>query len=75
MDALYAHLRQLPAVQQGRLYAVYHGATRSIMDAALLQYLGKTLYPDLFKDLDPAATYLGFYQRYLPIRWAVAAYF
>lgn len=58
----------LPAVKNGRVHAVYHGATRSIMDAALLQYLGKTLYPDLFKDLDPAATYLGFYQRYLPIR-------
>jgi iron complex transport system substrate-binding protein len=58
----------LPAVKDKRVYAVYHGATRSIMDAALLQFLAKTLYPDLFKDLNPSATYLGFYQRYLPIR-------
>ncbi|WP_174875055.1 ABC transporter substrate-binding protein [Vogesella oryzae] len=59
---------ELPAVKKQRVYAVYHGATRSVMDAALLQYIAKTLYPDLFRDLDPQATYLGFYQRYLPIR-------
>lgn len=58
----------LPAVKNQRVYAVYHGATRSVMDAALLQYVAKTLYPDLFRDLNPLATYLGFYQRYLPIR-------
>ena len=59
---------ELPAVQQGRLYAVYHGATRSIMDAALIDNKAKALYPDLFKDLDPLATYQGFYRSYLPIR-------
>jgi len=58
----------LPAITNKRVYAVYHGATRSILDAALLQYVAKTLYPDLFKDLNPEATYLDFYRRYLPIR-------
>lgn len=58
----------LPAVQNQRVHAVYHGATRSILDAALLQYLAKALYPTLFKDLDPQATYLDFYRRHLPIR-------
>ncbi|WP_349922119.1 ABC transporter substrate-binding protein [Aeromonas veronii] len=58
----------LPAVQQGRLYGVYHGATRSIMDAALIEFMAKALYPDLFEDLDPQATYLDFYRTYLPIR-------
>ena len=58
----------LPAVKNQRVYAVYHGATRSIMDAALIQYVAKTLYPDLFQDLDPQATYLKFYEQYLPIR-------
>ncbi|EPC4024564.1 ABC transporter substrate-binding protein [Aeromonas salmonicida] len=60
--------RDLPAVQQGRLYAVYHGATRSIMDAALIEFMAKAFYPDLFEDLDPLATYQGFYHAYLPIR-------
>lgn len=58
----------LPAIRNRRVHAVYHGATRSILDAALLQYVAKTLYPGLFQDVNPEATYLGFYQRYLPIR-------
>nr|WP_315234743.1 ABC transporter substrate-binding protein [uncultured Albidiferax sp.] len=58
----------LPAVKNKRVYGVYHGATRSIMDLALLQYMAKSLYPTLFKDLDPQASYLGFYRNYLPIR-------
>ncbi|MBT0569065.1 ABC transporter substrate-binding protein [Curvibacter sp. CHRR-16] len=59
---------QVNAVKNQRVYGVYHGATRSILDLALMQYMAKALYPTLFKDLDPQATYLGFYQRYLPIR-------
>lgn len=58
----------LPAVKNHRVFAVYHGATRSIMDAALIQYVAKALYPDLFTDLNPQATYLKFYEQYLPIR-------
>ncbi len=58
----------LPAVKNHRVFAVYHGATRSIMDAALIQYVAKALYPDLFADLNPQATYLKFYEKYLPIR-------
>ncbi|MEN9890501.1 MAG: hypothetical protein RLY78_796 [Pseudomonadota bacterium] len=58
----------LPAVQDGRVHGVYHGATRSVLDAALLQYLAKALYPTLFADLDPDATYRDFYRRYLPIQ-------
>lgn len=58
----------LPAVKNNRVFAVYHGATRSIMDAALIQYVAKVLYPDLFTDLNPLATYQKFYEQYLPIR-------
>lgn len=58
----------LPALQEGRLHGIYHGATRSILDAALLQYLAKAMYPTLFADIDPEATYRDFYRRYLPIQ-------
>jgi len=58
----------LPALQDGRLHGIYHGATRSILDAALLQYLAKAMYPTLFADIDPEATYRDFYRRYLPIQ-------
>lgn len=58
----------LPALQDARLYGVYHGATRSLLDAAQLQYLAKALYPSLFADIHPEATYLDFYRNYLPIQ-------
>lgn len=58
----------LPAVRNGRVHAIYHGASRTVMDDASVQYLAKALYPDLFADLDPQAHYLGFYARHLPIR-------
>ncbi len=58
----------LPARQEGRLHGIYHGATRSVLDAALLQYLAKAMYPTLFADIDPEVTYRDFYRRYLPIQ-------
>jgi len=58
----------LPALQDARLYGVYHGATRSLLDASQLQYLAKALYPSLFPDIHPEATYLDFYRHYLPIQ-------
>ncbi|MBK1683000.1 ABC transporter substrate-binding protein [Rhodoferax fermentans] len=58
----------LPALQEARLYGVYHGATRSLLDAAQLQYLAKALYPTLFTDIHPEATYQDFYRHYLPIQ-------
>jgi iron complex transport system substrate-binding protein len=56
------------AVKNRKVYGVYHGATRSILDLSMMQYMAKALYPELFKDLNPQATYQGFYERYLPIR-------
>ncbi len=57
----------LPAVKEGRVHAVYHGASRTIPQHASLQHVAKVLYPDLFADLDPEATYRNFYRKYLPI--------
>ena len=59
---------ELPAVRSSRVHAIYHGASRTIMDHASLQYFAKVLYPDLFADVDPQANYLAFYDRWLPIR-------
>ena len=39
-----------------------------MLDAAQLQYLAKALYPTLFADINPDATYLDFYRHYLPIQ-------
>src|SRR6185436_9705946 len=42
---------ELPAVRSSRVHAIYHGASRTIMDHASLQYFAKVLYPDLFADV------------------------
>ncbi|MDW6091478.1 ABC transporter substrate-binding protein [Vibrio rhizosphaerae] len=57
----------LPAVKNNRMIGIYHGASRSIMDAPMTQFIAKALYPDLFADLDPEAEYLNFYKKYLPV--------
>lgn len=58
---------KLPAIQNGRLHGVYQGASRTIADAAMVEYFAKVTYPELFEHLDPRATYLGFHQRFLPV--------
>ena len=58
---------ELPAIRDGRLYGVYQGASRSLGDFTLLQFIAKQLYPDLFADLDPMANYQNYYRKYLPI--------
>jgi ABC-type Fe3+-hydroxamate transport system substrate-binding protein len=58
----------LPAVRAGRVHAVYQGASRTLADYSSVQQFAKVLYPELCADLDPAASYRGFYERWLPIR-------
>lgn len=58
----------LPAVQQQRVYGIYQGASRTVLDYTMVQFMAKALYPALFNDLDPVANYLDFYRRYLPVK-------
>ncbi|MDC0612400.1 ABC transporter substrate-binding protein [Vibrio sp.] len=58
---------ELPAVKTHRIYGIYQGASRSILDASMIQYLAKALYPDTFTDLNPEESYLAFYKKYLPV--------
>ena len=58
---------QLPAVKEQRVYGIYQGASRSILDYTMSEYLAKALYPELFKDLKPEQDYLNFYKKYLPV--------
>jgi hypothetical protein len=57
----------LSAVQNNRLFAAYHGACRTILDGAMVQFYAKALYPELFSDLNPEAAYKDFYKKYLPV--------
>lgn len=58
---------ELPAVQNGRVFGLYHGASRTLADYTMVQFMAKALYPDLFEDLDPEAEYIAYHKKYLPI--------
>lgn len=58
----------LPAVKEKRIYGIYQGASRTLLDYTMVQFMAKALYPSLFKEMDPLANYLDFYRRYLPVK-------
>lgn len=59
---------QLPAVKNGKLFGVYQGASRTLSDFAMVQYIAKQLYPEQFADVDPIANYHAYYAKYLPVQ-------
>lgn len=59
---------KLDAVKNGQVFAVDHGGLRSIYDYVYIQYIAKSLYPDLFEDVDPVKNLEAFYTEYLPIQ-------
>lgn len=58
----------LPAVQNNRVYGIYHTSSRSLGDLASAQFMAKALYPEAFSDVDPEKTYADFHKKYLPIQ-------
>ncbi|AEF55204.1 ABC transporter substrate-binding protein [Marinomonas posidonica] len=58
---------QMPAVENGQVYGIYQGASRTILDASMAQFIAKAMYPSLFKDVNPEQAYLDFYKKYLPV--------
>lgn len=59
---------ELPAVQNGGVHAIYHGGARTLSDFVYAQYIAKQLYPDAFKDVDPAKNIADYYAKWLPIK-------
>ncbi|HBQ80208.1 MAG TPA: iron ABC transporter substrate-binding protein [Erwinia persicina] len=57
---------ELPAVKNGKVFGVYQGASRTLSDFAMVQYMATQIYPDLLTDLDPLGNYMTFYIKYLP---------
>ncbi|MCS4265692.1 ABC transporter substrate-binding protein [Serratia sp. BIGb0163] len=68
----------LPAIKNKQLFGVYQGASRTLSDFAMIQFIAKSLYPEQFKDVDPVKNYLDYYEKYLPVKpegtFAVAAW-
>lgn len=56
----------LTAIKNKDVYGLDHAGLRSLYDYVYLQYIGKALYPEAFKDVDPVANHKEFYKKYLP---------
>ena len=50
----------IPAIQNGRVFGIYHTASRSLSDLASAQFIAKALYPEAFADVNPEETYREF---------------
>ncbi|GLK64988.1 MULTISPECIES: ABC transporter substrate-binding protein [Paracoccus] len=57
----------LRAVEDGRVAGVWHLFNDSPVHIALIEYLAKTFHPDLFEDVDPAATLAEINARFSPV--------
>jgi len=57
----------LRAVEEGRAAGVWHLFNDSPVHIALIEYLAKTFHPDLFADIDPAATLAEIEARFAPV--------
>lgn len=58
---------ELTAVKNDDIYTVHHAGLRSIYDYTYLQYIGKSIYPELFEDINPEENLKKFYDTYLPV--------
>lgn len=58
---------QLSAIKNNRVYGIYHGMSRDIIDFAAFQFIAKSLYPEEFADVDPEANLKAFFSKYLPV--------
>jgi iron complex transport system substrate-binding protein len=60
----------LRAVQSGHLHAIEHGLCRTLFDFVAMQYIGKQLYPEAFRDVDPDASFKAYHAKYLPVAYS-----
>ena len=57
----------LPAVQNKKVYSVFHGDTMHIFDFVAYEQLAQWCYPNLFSDLNPPADWQTFHNAYMPV--------
>ncbi|MEM6942557.1 MAG: ABC transporter substrate-binding protein [Pseudomonadota bacterium] len=61
---------QLAAIKSDEVHGLYHGGARTLYDFAFLQYIAKTLHPELFEDVDPQANLDAFFAKYMPVQFS-----
>lgn len=57
----------LPAVKTKQVYGIYHGGNRTLSDFVYARAIAKTLYPEAFADVDPAAELADYYKTWMPV--------
>ena len=57
---------ELDAVKEKRVYALDNDIMRTLHDYVLIEYIGKALYPETFKDFDPVKEQKEFVEKYVP---------
>ncbi|MEJ4045577.1 ABC transporter substrate-binding protein [Erwinia sp. SLM-02] len=61
--------RTLPVATNGNAHAIWHQFYDSPYQFVAIQAMAKWLHPELFKDIDPDATFREFHQRFLPVAY------
>ncbi len=56
----------LKAIRNGDVYLIDNAIGRTVRDYTLLQFMAKSMYPDLFADVDPDRNNADFLAKYLP---------
>lgn len=59
----------IKAVEEGNVHAIWHQFYNSPYQFVAVQQIAKWLHPDLFKDLDPDATFKKLHDRFLPVAY------
>ena len=57
------------AVENGDVHAIWHQFYNNPYQFVAIQEIAKWLHPDLFKDLDPEATFKELHERFLPLEY------
>lgn len=57
----------IKAVKNGDVHAIWHQFYNNPYQFVAIQQIAKWLHPDLFKDLDPQATFKELHERFLPL--------
>ncbi len=60
-------LRELKALRNGHSAAIWHNFYLSPWHVAATEFMAKTLYPDLFSDVNPEQTLQQFFHQFLPV--------
>lgn len=55
------------AVKDGNVHAIWHQFYNNPYQFVAVQQIAKWLHPDLFKDVDPEATFAELHKRFLPV--------